>query len=504
MSVPLTLKNARADLVVKRAATSNALFDREVARQARDEAKRTNAPDLAQLEADLVSAQTDLNTARGNEAAARTALNGEIKSWLTIPNTITLMEPDADYARIGNLDAPVTMFPVRLETRFDIPNAVLHVRIYPDEILSDIHERELTPQEQNRGRAYWDGRIPDQFGNLLESVPLWTQLAKDFGVPRAAYIVRATQAPPFPPPRATVPSRAAEAVLPDRFVAIAFRGGAQVQMAKGLPIPEPLTLTPDPSDETQTDPQNLVDVADSFKVPASVGWTVKYTEALNKGMAIDVPLTGDDLTLGFDRLVVIGVKTSMEPEDATDFIAQMFDGHHYSRGLDLVPQGTPTNNVPGRTTPFTMEEPTGDVSFQIERIGPFDTNEPPFTFDYTFLAKQFGFNLDGGVFRFLRESFNLRHDIDDGFRMRRVLWYSTLGYFMSQMMNPEPFLYGDSPNFIFSDTQVANARDFFFFNVSAQGPAPAFRVGRCPTASSRRSPCRAWSPKSTRTATRSR
>jgi hypothetical protein len=309
MPVPQSLKTARTTLASKRAATSSALFDREFARQARDEGKRTNAPDLAQLEADLVSAQNDLNTARANEATARTALNDAIKSWLTIPNTNTLMEPDADYARMARLDSPVAMFPVRLETRFDIPNAVLHVRIYPDEFLSDIHERELTPDEQTRGRAYWDAATTDQFENVIESVPLWTQLAKDFGVPRAAYIVRATRVAPFPPPRATVPSRAAEAVLPDRFVAFAFKGGELRKMAKGLPVPEPLRLTPDPSDDTQMDPANVVDVADSFKVPASVAWTVSYTEALNKGMAIDVPLTGDELTSGFDRLIVLGVKT---------------------------------------------------------------------------------------------------------------------------------------------------------------------------------------------------
>jgi hypothetical protein len=484
MSALDSLKTARATLVSRRADTSNALFDRETARQARDDAKRTNSIDLPRLEADLVSAQSDLDFARAAEATARQDLNTQIKNWLTIPNTTTLMEPDADYARMARLDTPVTMFPVRLETRFDIPNAVLHVRIYPDEILSDIHERELTAKEQTRGRAYWDGRIPDGFGNLIESIPLWTQLAKDFGVPRAAYIVRATETAPFPARRATVPSRAAEAVLPDRFVAVAFRGGAQIKMAKGLPIPEPLTLTPDPSDDAQMDPATLVEVGDSFKVPASVGWTVNYTEALNKGMAIDIPLTGDDLTLGFDRLVVFGVKTSMAPEDAVDFIGDMFDGHHYTRGLDLVPQGTPTNNVPGRTTPFTMEEPTGQESFTIERTDPL-SGEPSFTPDFVYLSRIFGFGFNRDVFTFLRESSNLRHDIWDGIQMRRVLWYSTLGYFMSQMMNPEPFLYGTSgANAIFPDTAtnplITNAKNFFYDNVSAQGPAPAFRVGAVP------------------------
>ena len=146
-------------------------------------------------------------------------------------------------------------------------------------------------------------------------------MAKQFGVPRAAYIVHAMQPGSevtFPPPRAAVPSRAAEAVLPDRWVVLAFKGGELRKFKAGNPIPEPLTLTPDPSDDAQT----FVEVADGFTVPASVAWTVNYTEAVSKGMAIDLDLAGDELTSGFDRVIVLGVKTSIEPEDVTGFLSR--------------------------------------------------------------------------------------------------------------------------------------------------------------------------------------
>ena len=125
-------------------------------------------------------------------------------------------------------------------------------------------------------------------------------------------------------------------------------------------------------------------------------------------------------------------------------IANLIDGHHFTRGIDLVPQGTPTNNVPGRPTPFTMAEPSGAESFNIERVGPNDA-EPSFTPDFWRLGDLFGFDPRFNVFRNMRESYFMRKDIDDGRNMRRALWGSTLGYFMSQMMNPEPFLFGDSP-----------------------------------------------------------
>ena len=90
-----------------------------------------------------------------------------------------------------------------------------------------------------------------------------------------------------------------------------------------------------------------------------------------------------------------------------------------------------------------MAEPSGAESFNIERVGPNDA-EPSFTPDFWRLGDLFGFDPQFNVFRNMRESYFMRKDIDDGRNMRRALWRSTLGYFMSQMMNPEPFLFGDS------------------------------------------------------------
>jgi hypothetical protein len=231
MPVPPSLKTARTTLVSRRADTANALLDRENARQARDEAKRTNSPDLGRLEADVVSTQNDLDFARAGEAAARQDLNNQIKSWLTIPNTTTLMEPDPDYARMGNLDAPVTMFPVRLGTAstFRMRCCIAHLpRRDPVR-----HPRARADAHRAEARApYWDGPRTNSEPAQASAVDA---ARKDFGQ-RAAYIVHATEprhsrrrARPYPAaPRA--------AVLPDRFVAVAFRGGARSRW-RGLRSP---------------------------------------------------------------------------------------------------------------------------------------------------------------------------------------------------------------------------------------------------------------------------
>jgi len=470
MPVPGTITVARTTLKSSREDTARKLFALVTAQQALDAALRLGTGVAAAQDA-LNSASTLLLAARGAEKTARDALNGQITLWLQDANQQPLT-PDADFARMDRTDSPVAFFPLRLETRFDVTARVLHIRVYPDEFFSDIHERELTPDEQAAGDAYWkDIPPPNENGTINEDVLRWTALAKRYGVPRAAYIVNATANGGTPPPRATVPSRGAEAVLPDRWVALAYKNGVLRHMQPGLPIPEPIDLTANPSADDQT----MVEVADGFKIPSNILWTMSYGEALAKGMAIDIGnLAPDELQTGFDRVVVLGVKTSLAPEDGANLISDLFDAHHYTRGMDLVAQGTPTNNIPGRPTPFTMKDPSGAESFQIERIGP-PPNPNFINFDANVLAEAFNF----GPFTFLRGAVNGQQDNLVGASMRELIWPATLGYFMRQMMNPPPYLNGTGAA-IFNEQTIADAKEFFVSSVAAEGPIPPFRIGAVP------------------------
>jgi hypothetical protein len=480
MPVPQSFANARAALKTARAGTASKLFARTAARQDLDAALRLgDAGAIATAQSAFDSASSGLGTARTTEGNARTALNNLINGWLSdTSNPPKPLSVDADLARLDVVGAPIALFPVRLETRFDASKATLHIRIYPDEFFSDIHERELTPDELAAGGTYWNNQSAGEEFTDPAFVGRWASLAKRYGVPRAAYIVKVTTPPMTnpPSPRATVPSRGAEAVLPDRWVALAYKGGNLRHAQAGLPIPEPIDLTPNPS----ADDQIVQEVADGFTVPSNILWTMRYDEALAKGMAIDITgLATDELQGGFDRIVVFGVKTSMDPTSASQLISDLFDAHHYTRGLDLVPLGTPTNNVPGQPTPFTMKDPPPDRSFQIERLGPDFSNEGADEFDFGVLSDTFGFDFQSGPFTFLRGAVDLQQDILTGANMRAVVWPATLGYFMRQMMNPPAFLNGGGTP-IFDEATFANAKQFFLQFVSAQGPAPAFRVGAVP------------------------
>ena len=174
MPVPQSFSDARIALRFSRDDTARKLFARTTAQQNLDAALRLGDPGaITAAQTALQTASSDLVTARANEAAARTTLNNLIASWLTVPGSSPPqpLTPDADLARLDLAGAPIALFPVRLETRFDVTAKVLHVRVYPDEFFSDIHEREMTPDETAATTAYWDAVSDNEQEALISGRP---------------------------------------------------------------------------------------------------------------------------------------------------------------------------------------------------------------------------------------------------------------------------------------------------------------------------------------------
>src|SRR3989442_7769372 len=96
-------------------------------------------------------------------------------------------------AEVATLSAafPLALFPVRLETRFDRSanqSPVLKIRVYPDEIMADLHEPQLTPAEFEAGKSYWQNSW--QQG---ENLAAWQTLIAGRDPRRAAWIARETE-----------------------------------------------------------------------------------------------------------------------------------------------------------------------------------------------------------------------------------------------------------------------------------------------------------------------
>jgi hypothetical protein len=429
-----------------------------------------------------------LANARQTARTNRNALNAALAAALPA---------GADPATGLRGDLPIVLFPLRLETRFlrtdtassgggrvtpvtgappgaatvavttggattttasdiaisALPVGTLQIRVYPDEILAETHEPELTDAEWQAGRAYWTA------GDSLAS---WAALLARFPAPRAAWIVNQTSTTTRPPARAASWTRPATAVLPDQFAAFAYRGDTLVGSTIGAPVVEPLTLTLAPT----------IDAAQRVNLPGSsqqidqdLLWTVDFAAAKAAGMGLELTLSALDWMQGFDLLLVIGAKGSFSIAEASQQIQALLDGHHYTRGLALVPPGTPTSNSATGPSGYPPVDPGGARSFAVER-------GTPASGDGLFLANALGVN--AAAVAHLDQT-GLSEDAAAQ-AMMTALWPATLGYHLEQMMAPTDATV-PAP---FDANAIAAAYEYTRASVRAGGPLPAIRVGAVP------------------------
>ena len=432
------------------------------------------------------SNQTAFASAQQNLRAARAALNTALAA--SLPS-------GTDAASNLRGDLPVALFPVRVETRFvrsftdaqtaglkqagtaklaatgaalsaastapaaaastGSPVGTLQIRIFPDEILAQTHEPELTDEEWAAGRAYWTAG---------DTIPSWAALLAQFAAPRAAWIVSQTNTATRPPARAASWTRPATAILPDNFAAFAYRGGALVASTTGSAVAEPLTLTISPAIDAA---QQVTLPGSSLQMDAGLLWTVQFAAAKAVGMGLEMPLMAADWTDGLDLLLVVGTKGSFSVAEAGQQIQALFDGHHYTRGLAFIPPGTPTSNQPDAPSGYPPADPGGAASFAVERGT---------------LAAGDGIAAAAALGLAPETVAHVEHtDLQSDSAMQAMftaLWPATLGYHLEQMMAPA----NASLSPPWDANAIAAAYDYARNYVRPGGPLPAFRAGAVPYA----------------------
>ncbi|MBK9035474.1 MAG: hypothetical protein IPL61_30160 [Myxococcales bacterium] len=363
-------------------------------------------------------------------------------------------------------DYPIALLPVRIETRFFQNPPELRIRVYPDEIFADSHRPAPTTAEWQAALAYWTtGWAP------AAELDAWRALTTQYPPERAAWLVavstptnlaeRPAQAPVFPQVELKddlLPDVRA-AALPRAWTVIAYNGGAEVQRVTGRDIVEPIALSFAPS--VAADDPSIVAV-DELKIERELLWAVDYAEAEQVGMAVTMPLTPADLASGFDRVIVLGVRTQTSEVDGAELLAELVRAHRYTRGVGLVAQGTPTNNT--ATAPAGYPPPEDPVArYAVERG---DTTVVPGS-DGQALSVALGLptkpapldHVDG-----VRRTEQAR-----AAAMNVALWPCTLGYYLEQMMAP-----------LLTAPQIAEVRAHFRDFVRGRGPLPLARIGRVP------------------------
>ena len=447
------------------------------------------------------SATTRYKAARDALVSAKEA---ERQAGATLRELLAGLQAPSD--AIAGLDPeyPIVLFPIRLETRFirfDQPIerppfrpkvGELRVRIYPDGIVSDSHEPMLTEVEFEAGKSYWKTAWKGR-----GEQDAWTAIVAEVGAPRAAWIVKKSE----PTNVATLPASPVAALaapapvfselqtrplnwhrapvarlLPDRWVVQAYpnpnRGLSDTEREAyrilSGPVAEPLALTLGFAADGVTD--DRVPLKDALKVDPEILWTFDFKRAEEVGMAVRIPLAAEDFTDGLARVLVLGVKASLEPEDSARQLEELFEHHRVSRGLAFVPQGTPTNSTIGAPSGYPPPDPRATASFRAERGQPLARSGSDGARFMTALG------LPGHAADHIAGAD--RKEQRAAQAMATALWPATIGYYLKQMMASGWDVEAQPADL--DDNTIEAVRRHFINFVRGRGPLPAFRVGDIP------------------------
>lgn len=367
---------------------------------------------------------------------------------------------------------PITMLPVRIETRFAGPSASprLLVRLYPDDVHIDHHDRRLTHREVEAGNQYWTSVRSGTAGDQA-----WAQLLKDVGPTRAIWTRQAltptnpSGAPTFPD-AATVDGNAGipavARALPRSFVVRVRHGGGET-IAEGRAIPGSLQVgigfgTPAPGTTTAAPAAG----PDATRVlDEGMRWMVDFKVAVDVGMAVAVDLPPH--TDVVQDVIVVGLP--VEPANGAATIAALVESHRLSDGAAFIPPGTPTNNLADSASGYSITKvplPSPDAvpadgSVAVALATAWGIDPMAFT------------SIDGGASR----------ELDEAGQMSRALFEATWGSYLRQHAQPTfdlnllPEVYAHVTSF-----------------VRGGGPLPTIRLGRQPYAVAPVMARGAWSP----------
>ena len=373
--------------------------------------------------------------------------------------TLLSLFDHAESFEIGT--SPLLLLPVRIETRFFGDD--LKIRVYPDQLQLDDHAPLLTEREVALGVAYWERRLDGEPDAARDD------LVRELPPRRAVWVARETRPtvaksgervyPDLNTRRNAPPATAA--LMPDRWCAIGFVGNTRAFVAWGSEIPTPLHCSPDLADLVAFEGGD-----EALPVDDAMAWMVDYERAIGVGMAITVDVS--DVAIGDDGLTlfVAGVRGELNNEAA---LLTLLEAHHYSDGLDVMAQGTATNNTDEAIAGWSAT--VDDVAALFER----ELDDDGLAGVTRSAAAQLATALGLGDLTVLRRLPGAVPDEDAAMAaMNRVLWPVTWGRYITDLLAPE-----EGPSLLAPDKHLA-IREFFSEHVRGGAPLPTLVVGPHP------------------------
>lgn len=213
-------------------------------------------------------------------------------------------------------------------------------------------------------------------------------------------------------------------------------------------------------------------------------WMVNFDAAEKVGMGIRI----ENAPISVELLLVMGIKAAATASEGSDLISEILDSHYKATGLDLVPQGTPTNNTATARSGYNSNESGFGSNFKVKTSS--IKHEFSDSADAYLLAQALGLPKHP-IFNSIEHANTT--DQKDAKAMNSALWPATWGYYLSQLLTSHFLIPGtdwmNEAIGLFPADQVWSVLDGSFFKgwqnyfadyVRARGPLPAIRVGNQP------------------------
>lgn len=463
-------------------------LDKEIAQLERQGDNPNAQGMLEHLRAQRKVLQSDLTENRQTWLDAKANAWGSLVQLLELPPW-TLVEQLPDHT-------PFVLLPVKVETKFAKSKAgapELWVRIFPDTLAANSHEKSLMDTEVQAGQAYWttiwEARNETEEELELAKQGAWNALALSFNPQRSSYIAWKTRPRnwsdnldeieelEFLEPESTKAASWTQAprtkVMPDRFVVSTFvkQGEQLVQAlppAVGNHVPDTLILGPDPAQLEGNFGRDKE--TGEVIVDKDMAWLTDFEKAVEVGMGLKIPLTPPYTTQGFDRLVVLGLRLSTDAGDSAMLVEELLEGQRFTNGIAFTPQGTPTNNSEDIGSGFTSFDPSNEHSYLVQANA---ANPAEWATIFEQNKKK-----DGQRFA---EALGLEYptvapiensnaeDVAEAMAINAALWPATWGEYLKEML-------GEA----FDQNTREQLERFFLDNITGRGLLPSLRVGTQP------------------------